>query len=281
MKKEYILILTFVMFGYWQTSAAQNLPGPGDLVITEIMANPEAVSDADGEWIEIFNSASVDILLNGLIIKDSGSNKHTLANSTGMVIKSGEFWVLVKEKDVSANGGINGNYQYSNFTLGNSADQIILTLPDGTVIDQVVYGEGWPLVPGASMELDPGKMSATENDQAANWRQASYIYGSGDKGSPGSLNASSSAEAIHLTRPAILVYPNPTNGQFTIQADFPSGIGGCVSIINPLGQIAFEETFTETRQYTRRIDRTKLASGLWFIKIDAGRYSLSHRVIIE
>ncbi len=43
----------------------------GDLVISEVMANPSAVSDTTGEWFEIYNSSGAAIDLNGLILMDS------------------------------------------------------------------------------------------------------------------------------------------------------------------------------------------------------------------
>ncbi len=33
-------------------------PASSDLIITEIMQNPSAVEDANGEWFEIYNSGS-------------------------------------------------------------------------------------------------------------------------------------------------------------------------------------------------------------------------------
>ncbi len=40
----------------------------GDLIITEIMNNPSAVGDSEGEWFEIYNNGSQDININGLEI---------------------------------------------------------------------------------------------------------------------------------------------------------------------------------------------------------------------
>ncbi|MBA3459411.1 MAG: lamin tail domain-containing protein [Deltaproteobacteria bacterium] len=47
-------------------------PGPGDLVITEVMPNPSAVADAMGEWFEV--QAMRDIDLNGLSVDRVGDS---------------------------------------------------------------------------------------------------------------------------------------------------------------------------------------------------------------
>ena len=44
----------------------------GELIVTEVMNNPSAVSDETGEWIEIFNISESAINLQGLTISDAG-----------------------------------------------------------------------------------------------------------------------------------------------------------------------------------------------------------------
>src|SRR5512133_1418919 len=62
MKKNYILLLTAILAGYWIGLNGQSAPRQGEILITEIMVNPEAVSDANGEWVEIWNSTDHDLL---------------------------------------------------------------------------------------------------------------------------------------------------------------------------------------------------------------------------
>jgi len=66
----------------------------GDLVITEVMANPLSVSDTSGEWIEIYNTTSNDILLeNFSIIKDTTS--YDLQES-GRVVPANSYFVIAR-----------------------------------------------------------------------------------------------------------------------------------------------------------------------------------------
>ena len=67
-------------------------PFAGTLMITEIMQNPSAVSDASGEWFEVFNPTASPINMNGWKIKDNGTDIHTIASS--LIVPAGGFAVL-------------------------------------------------------------------------------------------------------------------------------------------------------------------------------------------
>ena len=99
----------------------------GDLLISEVMANPSAVSDANGEWFELFNASANSIDINGFTISDDGSNSHQINNGSSLFIAPGAYFVLGRNGDITENGGYTADYVYNNFTLGNSLDQIILS----------------------------------------------------------------------------------------------------------------------------------------------------------
>lgn len=166
------------------------------LVITEIMQNPTAVSDSNGEWFEIFNPNTTSVNLNGWTIKDNGSNNHTI--NTDLIIASGAYAVFGNNGDPSMNGGILVHYQYSNFTLGNGEDEIILVRPDQTVADEVVYdgGASWPDPTGKSMEL---QSAALDNNLGSNWSESTNLMANGDYGTPGSGPDSVVAVAAIIT----------------------------------------------------------------------------------
>jgi hypothetical protein len=172
---------------------------PGDIIITEIMPNPTAVGDPQGEWFEVYNKTDRDIDMNGWIIKDAGTDL-TMVSGTVMVPPKG-FAVFTVNSDSGTNGGFAVAYDscgcpcsslfdwgtHGQFSLGN-ADQIILK--DGTtVIDSVYYTADFPSVEGKSILLRYFKFT---NDVAANWDSASvrepgYMGTTGDLGSPGTL----------------------------------------------------------------------------------------------
>jgi predicted extracellular nuclease len=159
---------------------------PGDVVINEIMQNPAAVSDTNGEWFEVYNPTSTGIDINGWTIKDDDFDSHVIANGGPLVIPAGGFLVLGRNADSSLNGGVNVDYQYANFFLSNSGDEVVL-LEGSTEIDRVTY-DGGPAFPdpnGASMSL---KDPALDNNIGANWCTSTTPFGAGDLGTPGAVN---------------------------------------------------------------------------------------------
>jgi lamin tail-like protein len=155
----------------------------GALVVTEIMANPSQVPDADGEWFELYNSTPSVIDLNGLTVRDDGTDSFTVA--TSLVIGSGSYLALGRSS-VSSNGGADVAYVYSGFTLDDDGDEIILFYR-GVQVDRVAYHPGFPMVAGAAMNLQPGA-NQTGNDFASSWCAATTVYGAGDAGTPGAVN---------------------------------------------------------------------------------------------
>lgn len=152
-----------------------------DLLITEIMANPSAVTDTNGEWFELFNPTGDSINLSGIILSDAGSNSHTISSGSDLWIDSGNYFVMGRNGVNSSNGGFTADYVYSSFSLGNTSDQIIFS--DGAnELLRLDYAAGF-VANGASMEL------LSESMLAGNYAASVNPYGDGDFGSPGSEGA--------------------------------------------------------------------------------------------
>jgi len=149
-----------------------------DLYITEVMANPDAVTDSKGEWFELFNPTNESFDLNGIILSDNGSNIHIINNPEPLLINSGEYLVLGKNSNELENGGYQADYMYSGFTLANSADEIILTDAEGNQLS-LLYDSGF-VTAGKSSELLSDEMLLN------NYSESTINYGIGDFGSPGS-----------------------------------------------------------------------------------------------
>ena len=157
---------------------------PGDIVINEIMQHPTKAPWSKGEWFEVYNTTGADIDLLNCSISDIGGNFHVIHDS--LTVLSHDYAVLGVNNDLGLNGGVNVDYVYSLFILGDNDDEIILTC-DSVEIDRVEYdgGPNFPNPTGASMILANPLL---DNDIGANWCESSSAYGLGDLGTPGALN---------------------------------------------------------------------------------------------
>lgn len=281
MKNYYVLLLTAVLSGYLMNLNGQATPRQGEILITEIMVNPEAVSDANGEWFEILNTSDHDLLLNGLSLKDAGSNSHILAATGSLVIASHAYWVLAKNGDPLTNGGVTVNYVYQNFTLSNTSDQIIITAEDASLIDQVSYSGTWPVVSGASMELHPDFHSFSGNDLPESWYPAKIPFGSGDKGSPGKANPLIAGMEEWEQSIRLDVYPNPSQGRFILEASFPKPQSGEIRLINLIGQDFIYRSFSDQQKIKEIIEPDFLSAGIWFIEVASEGKVKVTRLIID
>ena len=160
-------------------------PPQGSIVINEILQNPGAVDDTVGEWIELYNSIHLDLDLLGWTLRDDDGDEHVVASS--VVVPSFGYVVLCRNVDPQLNGGVDCDYGYGGFVLGNDVDEVVLDSSAETPIDRVDYDDGvdFPDPDGASMQLEPEARDAVSNDFGFNWCPGSLFFGAGDLGSPG------------------------------------------------------------------------------------------------
>ncbi len=161
----------------------------GILVISEIMIDPAAVGDVNGEYIELYNASSTTIDLQGFRLTGDGADGFTIDQS--LTVQPGKYLLLGTNPDTQSNGGLTLDYQYnySSLILNNSGDSILI-MSGMTVIDRVDYTSAWPYTSGVAMSLNPEYLNAADNDDKNNWCLATSPYGAGDLGTPGQANDS-------------------------------------------------------------------------------------------
>lgn len=103
------------------SSPQVHLSSPSDIVINEFVADP---ADEEVEWIELYNLTAQAIKLDGWTLEDNTEKPQKL---DGLSIEPKNFLLLNKGRGFS-------------FSINNSGDIIILKNPEGTIIDQVSYG---------------------------------------------------------------------------------------------------------------------------------------------
>lgn len=170
-------------------SAAGPAPALGDIVLTEILKNPDIIADELGEWFEVQNVGTGAVDLCGLVVTDTGTDSHTIARSVS--VAAGGYAVIGRSSDTSANGGVTVDYAIpdATFQLGNDGDELIVT-GSGGELDRVVYDQTtFPDTKGRSMQLQV--VDTASNDLAASWCEGTATYGTGDNvGTPGAVNDS-------------------------------------------------------------------------------------------
>jgi len=173
---------TFVFLSFLMSSV--QAASVSDLLITEVMVNPNAVSDTNGEWFELFNPTSEAIDLNGLTLKDLGSNTHTITTTSTLFINPDQYFIFARNGDSSTNGGFVADYVYgSGFQLTNSGDEIIFTDSSNELL-RLEYGTNFDAI-GRSSELTSLPVIELNYDLTL----ASLTYGLGDIGTPGSAGS--------------------------------------------------------------------------------------------
>jgi hypothetical protein len=161
----------------------------GDLLITEIMYNPSALSDTEGEWFEIYNASGQSIDIFELVIKKGSVVQHII--NEHILIEPQQYLALGRTLNASSNI----SYVYgSDLTLTNTEDEIELANygtdgSDGQSVSIVHYGiAGFPDGTGASLNLDLNAFDVNLAQLGENWCISTVVFDTGDLGSPGSAN---------------------------------------------------------------------------------------------
>lgn len=162
---------------------------PGDLVLTELMANPSFCSDTYGEWVEVYNASGHPVDLLGVAVQDATGAQATLA--TSVRVEAGGYAVLGRATAATWCGAtVPAAFWGSRPILDNDGDTVSLVVPaTGAIVDvAATYGYGGAR-DGSSWSLDPASLDATGNDTAANWCSGRPTADA-EWGTPGSANAS-------------------------------------------------------------------------------------------
>jgi hypothetical protein len=159
-------------------------PPLGDLVVTEIMSDPEATEDDLGEWFEIRTNADFD--LNGLMVGRASdlSDAEVVTGEACVPVKAGTILVIAKSEDPESNGGLPRVDALFDFNLNQSNNQVVVSY-GGQILDALAYGSTQA---GTAHNLDPRYQTPELNDDPRYLCRATLPYGAGDLGTPGEDN---------------------------------------------------------------------------------------------
>ena len=216
-----------------------------DVVITEVMKNPNAVSDNAGEWFEIFNTTGRDIDLRGVqFAEDDGDSAFFVEGDAAVVLAAGDWFVLGNNGDRATNGGIEVDYAYRGFNLANPADSIVISAPDGTRIDRLLYDENdFPDTSGIAMQLDgASRPEEIDNADPAHWCNARTAIDpaspAGDRGTPGAANLPCDGGVRELSILAVRDAEHPDHPAI---GDTVRIVGAVVTVADDSGYIWIQE----------------------------------------
>ncbi len=127
----------------------------GDLIVSEVLAQPAAAIAATGEWLELFNNTANPVDLAGWTLDFGGGNTHVLAAAGGSTIVPAKGYLLLGQSNVAAeNDGVSVQYVYGpTFAMPDAAGAVNVRLGGYAMTGTWGAGMGGP---GASVGADQG-----------------------------------------------------------------------------------------------------------------------------
>ena len=204
-------------------------PAAGGVAINEIVVRP---GSGEGEWIELTETDSASISLDGWVLRDAtGRDRRIDAGllsprgylilaarpdslrdryglSDAVTILEPDGWPILNDRDAGT---------------GLPADLVVLLDAQGTVQDSIAYFEDWlPAEPGRSLErvdvrlsaFVPGAWGWSVAPEGATPGRANSLLALGEAGTD---VWSGPAEASPRVRPAVFVYRLPRAGTLDIR----------------------------------------------------------------
>ena len=167
------------------------------LVINEMLVNPGGtITDASGEWVEVYNAGTRPVDLQNLVITDStaaGRRPYHVISSS-VVAQPGGYVTLGRTTNTTNNGGVPIDYVYTLNGFPNSLGAFKIARVYGTdtlTIDRTQYANAAISAQnGVSRELKNPALDNSNMD-GSNWGDASVtsVYGPGGRGTPKAQNS--------------------------------------------------------------------------------------------
>lgn len=174
-----------------------------EVVINEFMAaNAKTAADPNGEyddWIELYNNSDQPQKLGGWFLSDDSAKPAKWKFPADVTLPGKSYLVVWADENGTQNG------LHANFKLSANGETVILAKPDSSIVQEIVFGP-------------------QQDDQG----YARMPNGTGPFVAQGpTFNANNETVDSHEPIAPLLqlqVYPNPSNGTFTIAIDGPSSI---------------------------------------------------------
>ncbi|WP_432671310.1 CotH kinase family protein [Flavobacterium sp. SM2513] len=217
---------------------------PGQLVVNEIMAsNSVTVTDDNGDyedWFELYNNTDTTLSLDNLYASDSQTNLLKWQFPTGTTIAPHSYLIVWADQDLTETG------LHADFKFSAGGENCILSYPDGTVIENIVFGAqttdmGYARVPNGTGSFVIQAPTFNINNET-----------------------NLSVGQFESFKSNLKVYPNPTANIVNIANDaFPIGN---ITVVNLQGQTLFNKVYNNESKVA--IDLSNYANGVYLIQVN-------------
>ncbi len=155
--------------------------GAPALVISEIMKNPEALADTQGEWIELYNAGSSPVSLTGCTL---ARGDQSFSFGDGITIAPDQYITLANSSDP----GFAPTATYRGLTLPNSGAVSLRLACGAQLLDAITLTQAAAQNrAGHSLSLGAAHLDSAANDAEKSWCDGASAY-NGDRGTPGQAN---------------------------------------------------------------------------------------------
>jgi hypothetical protein len=158
----------------------------GSIVINELMINPVSVSDSAGEYVELYNSGTAPVDIEGWTLHDDGIDSYVISTGAPLLLDPGETFVLAREGDPALNGGFTPDLMWTGFYLSNSGDEVVLVNELAEEEDRLVYSSS-PFTDSYGRSLERVSPRLPTSDPLS-WSEGIAEMSAGDRGTPGAVN---------------------------------------------------------------------------------------------
>ena len=200
--------------GATETAAEQTIELP-NVLINEVNWAGSELSQAD-EWIELYNAHGADVDLSGWILTGCATSSNAIALADGTMLAAGDV-LLIANYDLESDKTIltvQPDLVTASVSISNSALEIMLVMPDGTVVDIAGDGGAPPAGstnPKVSMQRDFSTLEWYSSESSSNLSDTNQL------GTPGTLYGAEVTTEVEVTNQTTLLISefvsDPADGQ--------------------------------------------------------------------
>lgn len=230
----------------------------GDIVINELVASNElggGEKDDQGEyndWIEIYNNTDRYLDLSRMYLSDDNSSLLKWKFPVGSIIAPGQYRIVWMDEDVTDVG------YHASFKLPKIGGEIYLSNLDGTIIDEVIYGE-----------------------QTTNIAFARIPNGTGDfamKATTFGYNNESLTSVEEENNIQVTIQPNPTSQFIEVNLIGINNSEIKASLFNSTGQELFSSIHQENNF---NLDLGEIPAGVYILKLEGENGFSENKMVIR